>query len=47
MAGLVPAIHVFVVLLKSKTWMPGTGLGVRRYPSRSPSAVKPNSRCTR
>jgi hypothetical protein len=38
MAGLVPAIHVFVVRNKEKTWMPGTrpGMteksGIRRLP---------------
>ena len=25
MAGLVPAIHVFLVLRERKTWMPATG----------------------
>jgi hypothetical protein len=24
MAGLVPAIHVFLAILRRKTWMPGT-----------------------
>jgi hypothetical protein len=28
MAGLVPAIHVFVSNQESKTWMPGTKPGV-------------------
>jgi hypothetical protein len=28
MAGLVPAIHVFTGSPRSKTWMPGTRLGM-------------------
>jgi hypothetical protein len=28
MAGLVPAIHVFFVVSKRKTWMPGTSPGM-------------------
>jgi hypothetical protein len=28
MAGLVPAIHVFLVEVAVKTWMPGTGPGM-------------------
>ena len=28
MAGLVPAIHVFIVPVHPKTWMPGTGPGM-------------------
>jgi hypothetical protein len=28
MAGLVPAIHVFFVVSKSKTWLPGTRPGM-------------------
>jgi len=28
MAGLVPAIHVFVPFYMSKTWMPGTRPGM-------------------
>jgi hypothetical protein len=31
MAGLVPAIHVFLQLLQSKTWMPGTRPGMTSY----------------
>jgi hypothetical protein len=33
MAGLVPAIHVFTVWRRSKTWMPGTspGMTVKRF----------------
>jgi hypothetical protein len=30
MAGLVPAIHVFVAAYKKKTWMPGTGPGMTK-----------------
>src|SRR5271154_4881968 len=30
MAGLVPAIHVFIPLHMSKTWMPGTRPGMTR-----------------
>jgi hypothetical protein len=28
MAGLVPAIHVFVCYIGSKTWMPATSAGM-------------------
>jgi len=28
MAGLVPAIHVFIILVGVKTWMPGTSPGM-------------------
>jgi hypothetical protein len=28
MAGLVPAIHVFSLVLSRKTWVPGTRLGM-------------------
>jgi hypothetical protein len=28
MAGLVPAIHVFLAILRRKTWMPGTRPGM-------------------
>jgi len=28
MAGLVPAIHVFLAAYRTKTWMPGTRPGV-------------------
>jgi hypothetical protein len=28
MAGLVPAIHAFSVVLRQKTWMPGTSPGM-------------------
>jgi hypothetical protein len=30
MAGLVPAIHVFIALEEVKTWMPGTGPGMTK-----------------
>jgi hypothetical protein len=30
MAGLVPAIHVFLLLLFLKTWMPGTSPGMTK-----------------
>src|SRR5580704_18231767 len=30
MAGLVPAIHVLLILQPGKTWMPGTGPGMTR-----------------
>ena len=31
MAGLVPAIHVFLALREAKTWMPGTGPGMTSF----------------
>jgi hypothetical protein len=31
MAGLVPAIHVFLALRESKTWMPGTRPGMTSF----------------
>gem|GEM_PF-6021120 len=31
MTGLVPAIHVFDRQIKSKAWMPGTGLGMTNF----------------
>jgi hypothetical protein len=31
MAGLVPAIHVFDVCRRSKTWMPGTRPGMTTF----------------
>jgi hypothetical protein len=31
MAGLVPAIHVFVFQGQLKTWMPGTGPGMTEF----------------
>jgi hypothetical protein len=37
MAGLVPAIHVFVGLSEAKTWMPGTRPGMTSF------VRKPNS----
>ena len=30
MAGLVPAIHDFLRILKTKTWMPGTRPGMTK-----------------
>jgi hypothetical protein len=30
MAGLVPAIHVFLPAIDFKTWMPGTSPGVTK-----------------
>ena len=32
MAGLVPAIHVFLALPEAKTWMPGTRPGMTTSP---------------
>jgi hypothetical protein len=31
MAGLVPAIHVFVAIGKRKTWMPGSSPGMTNF----------------
>jgi hypothetical protein len=31
MAGLVPAIHVFVCLWEAKAWMPGTRPGMTTF----------------
>jgi hypothetical protein len=36
-AGLVPAIHVFEVLTRFKTWMPGTRPGMTREARYFPS----------
>jgi hypothetical protein len=30
MAGLVPAIHVFIFLIAAKPWMPATSAGMTR-----------------
>jgi hypothetical protein len=35
MAGLVPAIHVFTLLQKRKTWMPGTRPGMTNEEAKS------------
>jgi hypothetical protein len=44
MPGLVPGIHVFAALKRSKTWMAGTSPAMTiysgRYPLRSPSAAR-------
>ena len=31
MAGFIPAIHVFLMQLKRKTWMPGTSSAKTRF----------------
>jgi hypothetical protein len=31
MAGLVPAIHVFLCIAAAKTWMPGTSPGMTSF----------------
>jgi hypothetical protein len=36
MAGLVPAIHVFLGLSAAKTWMPGTRPGMTKLSYKAP-----------
>jgi hypothetical protein len=35
MAGLVPAIHVFICAATGKTWMPGTRPGMTEIPKQN------------
>ena len=39
MAGLVPAIHVFLAAQCFKTWMPGTSAGHAQLPGMTSSIV--------
>src|SRR6476620_12753263 len=41
MAGLVPAIHVFLVVVEQKTWMPGTRPGMTGFTFDGSNSLRP------